>query len=409
MAIHGLFEVRILFLVRAYNDIDHFTPIISYLSERGYDVKFGFTSRWQCSDYHVQLCEEAGASQIRFPLLQQYHYQLRPKLFRLRSSRVWDWLVALPLGLYYLLRFRPQRLVVEWGGPSGRDLARYLLAPAEKLGIKRFSLPHGYHIWTNEQVTEAMVSLGPTHPKFDFKNRSRFTAYVVQSENAKKFSLKRNISETTIKVLGSPRFSKEWSKINLSAALAEVGQTLDHIPQPYIVTFLGNWNYRIDRDSCLRMLSRLEKVPNLHIVIKGHSRGDLIGGLKPEELKKTDLSRCTYAEETLHSNCLISSSAAVINFASSIGFEAMLQGIPICDPIYLTENSTIFTESDLIFTAGSEDEVIDFAQQVAKGKTSWEIDRRKLDEFLNEHVLAGRMASELLSNYERLICQRPIE
>ena len=105
----------------------------------------------------------------------------------------------------------------------------------------------------------------------------------------------------------------------------------------------------------------------------------------------------------MHSNCLISSATAIINFASSIGFEALLQGIPICDPAYLTENSTIFSESDLVFRADSEEQVIEFIQQVAFGTRPPEATPKKLDQFLNQHVLAGKPVDDLFKNYERLI------
>jgi hypothetical protein len=396
-------RAHLLFLVRAYNDLDHFAPIIRHLAQQGQVVRFAFTDQWRPQDYRVKLCVEAGARHADLSLLTYYHFRFRQKFVQSSFVKIWDWSFGLGLGLFYLLSLRPGRIVVEWGGPSGRGVARYILAPARKLGIPCFSLPHGYHIWTNRLVTNSMVSLGPSHEKFNFKNRNQFSAYVVQSENVKKFFFERDIDEEKIRVLGSPRFSPEWCEINLREAQSEVKDSMKDIPRPYVVVFLGNWDYRIDKLKCLNLLSRLALIPGIHVVIRGHSRGDLIGGLTSSDLKRDGLRRCIYSDGSIHSNCLIFEAIAVINFASSIGLEAIIQGRPICNPVYLTENTTIFKGSGLVVDAFSDTDVVDFVRRVMSNKKPYIVDPGARDKFITEHIYGGLAEEELLARYEELL------
>jgi len=248
-----------------------------------------------------------------------------------------------------------------------------------------------------------MVSLGSSDQKFNFKNRNQFTAYVVQSENVKKFFFERDIDEEKIRVLGSPRFSPEWCEINLREAQSEMKGSMKDIPRPYIVVFLGNWDYRIDKLKCLNLLSRLAMVPGIHVVIRGHSRGDLIGGLTSGDLKSDGLRRCIYSDGSIHSNCLIFEAIAVINFASSIGLEAIIQGRPVCNPVYLTENTTIFKDSGLVVDAFSDADVVDFVRRILSNEKAYIVDSADRDKFIFEHIYGGLVEDKLLARYEELL------
>ena len=110
-------------------------------------------------------------------------------------QRLLDLAIGMGLGMWLLVITRTHSVVTEWCGPSGREMARYFLVPARFLGIPTYSFPHGYHIWRNKCVTWDMLELGEQNLKFDFSNRSKFTKYVVQSDNILQFFLDRNIND----------------------------------------------------------------------------------------------------------------------------------------------------------------------------------------------------------------------
>ena len=115
-------------------------------------------------------------------------------------------------------------------------------------------------------------------------------------------------------------------------------------------------------------------------------------------------ARCIYADGAMHSNCLIAASIGIVNFASSIGLEAIVQGKPVCNPAYLTENSTIFTGSGVVFDAFSDEDVVRFAHLVCQGETPNKVSEKSRLRFLNEHVMNWTSSSnDLLDNYEKLL------
>ena len=103
-----------------------------------------------------------------------------------------------------------------------------------------------------------------------------------------------------------------------------------------------------------------------------------------------------------HSPLLIEQSDAVINFASSIGLEAILQGKPVCNPLYLNGNQTIFDNSDIVFDANSEDAVIAFIDLVRTGNWSL-VSASEQSSFHREFVLGGEDSNDVLQSYADLL------
>ena len=77
-------KTKILFLLRAYNDIDHISPIIWKSATAGCHVFFVFVGRDYSDDYRIKFVAAQGARQIRSGVIEWYHGRLRHFLtFRL--------------------------------------------------------------------------------------------------------------------------------------------------------------------------------------------------------------------------------------------------------------------------------------------------------------------------------------
>ncbi len=392
-----------LFLIRAFNDLDHFAPVIWRYMQAGHKVTFIFTAQWEGDHYLTRFLLSEGAKERRPNFLRWYQSTLRVKIHRRWIIRILDFFFGVLPGLYLLLLARPDSIIVEWGGISGRELARYFLVPSRFLTIPKFSLPHGYHIWTNENINELMVSLGTNHKKFDFSERNRFDRVVAQSQNVGQFFQSRGVLKEKLAVIGSPRFCEKWAYKNLELALSEHPNSEVPVDRPFFLVFLGNWDYRMNRAACLEMVNALRKNRSANIVIKGHSRGDLVGGLVPKEREIWLSETIFYASESIPSNVLIHHSRAVINYGSSIGIEAVVQRKPLCNASFITENTTIFDDSGVAWDAKDVTDVVEFVERVLSAPEITTMTEESRAAFLSNHVYAGQSETDVLDSYLNLI------
>jgi hypothetical protein len=394
---------NLLFLIRAFNDLDHFAPIMLSALNTGRGVTFIFTGDWDGNHYLTSFLKEKGAKEIRLRWLGRYHFLFRPKINGKILLKLMDVIWGFTLSLLLLIFIRPSSVVVEWGGISGREMARYFLVSARVLGARIVSLPHGYHIWKTRLINELMVSLGENHRKFDFTERNRFTAVVAQSENIKQFFLNRKIQEDKLKVLGSARFCEDWAAFNLKLALDAFPGDVIPSSNLLILIFLGNWQYRVDKLACFEMVRGLATIPDINILIKGHSRGDEEGGLLSSEREEWLSEVVLYDSDNIPSNVLIHHADVVINYGSSIGIEAVVQRKPLCNPSFVTENETIFDGSGVTFDAQSIAELVRFVTNMLSNSKITTMTEDSRDRFLKEHVYANRDEMSVSKAYLDLI------
>ena len=67
-----------------------------------------------------------------------------------------------------------------------------------------------------------------------------------------------------------------------------------------------------------------------------------------------------FADDDIHSPFLIRTSEIVINFGSSIGFEALRQKKLVINPTYLHDNRTFFDGSKAVYDVANEAGVVKF-------------------------------------------------
>jgi len=99
---------------------------------------------------------------------------------------------------------------------------------------------------------------------------------------------------------------------------------------------------------------------------------------------------------------LIDQADVVINFASSIGIEAILQRKPVCNPSYLNGNSTIFDRSGVVVDTESEAATLEFIASVMAGK-GFDQDDLARDAFLRRYVLGGAEGTDVLDDHIKLL------
>lgn len=397
---------NILFLLRTYNDIDHIVPVIWKAAKLGHKPFFLFVDDDYLDDYRIRFVVSTGAEALCCESIRWYHQRLRRWLIPRWVRRVTDRLVAQMLGRRFLLRHEVAVLASEWSGAFGREMAEYFLHPARSLGLRRVSLPHGYFIWTNDTINIHEANLWQqARKKPDFTDRNTFSSYVVQNLEAKRFKIDRGMSSGNVKVLGSARFCPEWFDINTRL----IFDTCPELPAGNmlrILFFVPDWTYNVDRQACVNLLEQLACLEEVLLVVKTNTRGT--GALTPDEKSRfSDKINVKFAGHSKHSPCLIRQADAIINFASSIGLEALLQGKPVCSPRYLNANGTIFDESGVVVDANDVSEVLNFIESVKNGQYK-KIPNEVWSTFHRQYILGGRENEDVLSDYLHLLMFEPV-
>jgi len=391
---------RIVFLFRTYNDIDHIAPVAWKATISGWPTFFFFVDKNFIDDHRIQFLLEQGAVQLSIPFLDNFLRKIEKWRKAVFLRRLLKWTLSFLLGTFLLRKHDIQIIVIEWTGHLGRGLSELFLRPARFLKLPVFSIPHGYFLWRNQnfnQVVEAGLKARGKFP--DFSNRSWFKTYVVQSEEHKAMNVQSGMDPSKIRILGSARFCSEWTEINDKLMLRVCPKT-ENDQRFRVLFFLPHWDYQVERESCISLLKKIKEEPGLFLVIKAHTRGT--GALSHDEqenLRKTgDVS---FAHGDQHSPALIRDADLVVNFGSSIGFDALRRGTPVINPRYLHRNKTFFDDSGAVFDTFDEAETLKMISLIKARKTEAR-DPEEIAKFLRRRVDNGGNGDDVLASYLEL-------
>ena len=306
----------------------------------GWPTYFVFVDEDYRADYRIKKVLDAGAIQLNPRAINWYWHSVRNSLGNGLVRKITDRLVAYSAGLYALKSQRIDVLATEWTGGFGRCAAEVFLRPAKLLKVPVFSLPHGYFLWRNSvfnSTVEACLEKTGSFP--DFSDRNWFYRYVVQSPEHKQENIKYGMNPDKIVVLGSARFCPEWSQINQSAIAQK--NKYDGLNTRVVLFFLPHWSYQVHREKCLSLLEKIASEPGLVLQVKAHTRGT--GALREEEKNQLRVRGIVeFPGESDHSVKLIQGAGIIVNFGSSIAFDALILGKPVVNPRYLYKNRTFF-------------------------------------------------------------------
>ena len=197
--------------------------------------------------------------------------------------------------------------------------------------------------------------------------------------------------------LGSLRYFPEWSNLNLKLVKED---STSKLPLPKrnqlkILFFCPHWDHNVDIKKTFETLERIIKNKNNLLMVRTHTR-DTKYSKKINNLLKDQANVIINTKD--HSPLLVDWSDIVINFASSIGIEALLQNKTMINLPYLHENITIFDDNELFPNANSIDELLNL---LGKGKEflSRNKDKSKLEKFMNEEIYCSDNFVNVLDRY----------
>ena len=170
-----------------------------------------------------------------------------------------------------------------------------------------------------------------------------------------------------------------------------------------IVFFLPQWDYNVNRKECFRLIVALSEIPGLFIRLKGSTRE--IANLYDDEESKFFSTDNVVFSKNESSVYLIKWANVVVNFASSIGLEAVMQKKLIINPKYLHSNATIFDNSDVTINCESLDAVTENIMKIKKNLTKIP-DSKSYQLFYDEFLEGSDSQENVLEKYVGLILNK---
>ena len=247
----------------------------------------------------------------------------------------------------------------------------------------------------NEHIEEIKYKTGnwPDH-----SDRNKFDSYVVQTNRHKKLNLNWGLNKKTINIIGSARYCKEWSEFNLSLLKKFTVKKCSR-NQLKVLFFLPQWAYKVNYLESIKVIKKISNNSNIFLIIKGNTREDMEGSLFREDIISLEKSKNVIVNSSVDSPSLVRWSDVVINIASSIALEALIQQRPIIYPFYLHRNKTIFDTPELVNLASGCEEVISLLINHYKGKKLFLPNKDFLRQFFINEVYGGEESNNVLKTY----------
>ncbi|MEA2255277.1 MAG: hypothetical protein QOG35_1322 [Solirubrobacteraceae bacterium] len=415
-----------LIVFRTYPDIDHMAPLAWTLLDGGEEVHAVISPGHDpAGDHRLGLLRTFPAFHL---------HEVWPARDRGRGAAIRGTLRSTIFhALWLIVRHDVRVVCVEWGyglregyerlrSLAGvRDVARSFvrslrLAPRRDphqtrtnflvagrlLGRATVCLPHGVSIKLEAAVNEEL-RLALLNGGLDWRDRNRFSAYVLSTEHHRRLHLEHARGAPAImQTWGSLRWAPQWYAIN-RALVAPYAWPATEDRRLRVVFMVPKWRNRVDAGAVVDLVGRLHAHPVVSLAIKGHPRPK-DGSADPLRAEPSiDWTRI-HDVEGVDSVALIAVADVVVDVGSSIGIEVLLQGRTLVNPFYLHEVRTLFDEiPGTCVRAASADEVVAYLEAHAAG-AAHRASPEALAELMRRAVYGDRPEpNDVLSHYRERV------
>lgn len=397
-------KYRTLFFIRAYNDLDHFTPIISEFVKKGENpIIVSYCGLNLSNDYRIHYLKSIGSIDIReipdrrfisVSTAATYFGKILRRIYNYVRQRN-NWIARLHRHFFFdfsdELKFLHENnvaaCVFEWGTPYIRgDLVLRFFLAAKSIGIKTVAIPHGANVFVNSDVTIGYRQQFARGNLPDNSDRNLFDYYVLQNPIRRDGWIRWGYDPIKTQAWGSPRFYPEWAKKNASLCQA-YSPEFDHGGRLKIAFMQFQKDYNINKEEIEKALKVLSRNPELCVVVKDSTRAGKEYFNRSKLSGQLGDSLMEWCGNEVHSPSLIDWADCVIVFGSSIGLEVLIQDKFLINPLFFHSNSTLYE----YFGASHDVRTIDELNQVLKAIKNGELvnDKKAIDLLLSEVVYAG--------------------
>jgi hypothetical protein len=416
-----------LFFVRAFNDVDHITPIVWKMRQDDYPVAvYCLDPEYDIeNDYRLNFLRNIGVEvgylyhsfdeklgilhrSLRYLMFKSYAFQRRldTKTGRLNAAlagiqrqvtrRVGWNLYKLTRYLFYnavwagnlLGRSGAKALCFDWVRPR-QFVVDALVTAAKDSGIPTLALPHGVFIYTNKFITIE------SRPLETYDKLNQYDHVIVQNELYKEVMTRTGLERNKIRVMGSARYCREWMQQNKN-----IFPNTITLPRPAdgklnVVFMTTKERYRVHTTRLLQTIELLSHLEGVNAVVKPHTRttkeASLYDNLPiPNMSASSSVELCEWAD-------------VVLVIGSSIIIEPLLQGKPCLYLKYLHENTTLYEEFGAGWTIHDEQQLQNALRLLVADKKDVPYNQSDVNQFLYDIIYGGQVKRDVLKDYEQFI------
>ena len=424
-----------LFFIRAFNDIDHITPIAWKMHQDGYAVSvYCIDPEYDIhSDYRLAYLRTNGipvgylydAFKDQWGYVQRLIHTVMIGSYRLqkritRNQHSGPVVIRNTLGkcaremgkLSYLIlksffyqnawaqRFlkhtRAKVLCFDHVRPR-QYVVGTLLEAAQATSIPVIALPHGVFIYRND-----LYKQGATKER-GYAKYNAFDYIIIQNPQRKQYLVDSGVQENKIFTLGSTRYCDEWMAQNRQILPRMLKNGHQRSARLKVVFMTTRFAFRIDVQRMLKTFQLLAQLDDIEVVVKPHTRtGKEAGFYENLPLQNVaDISSvelCEWADITL-----------VI--ASSILIEALVQDKPVLYLKYLHGNKTLYEEMGACWQINDETELEKALRTLQADKKKVPYSDENVQKFLSEIIYGGQKKRAVLEDYQQFIlnCEHQVE
>jgi hypothetical protein len=416
-----------LFFVRAFNDIDHITPIVWKMARNNHPVAvYCINAEYDIkNDYRLNFLKKLGVqvdllynhfdqklgrlhSILRFLALKSYAVQRwadrKPsppfaavfRVMRRIAHRVGLELYKLTRKKYYdnqwaqdvLKQSGAKVLCFDWIRPR-QYVVDVLITEAKDLGIPTLALPHGVFIYTNDFITIK------SRPLETYDKLNQYDHVIVQNELYKNVMSRTGLERNIIRVMGSARYCDEWMEQNIKNFPKTITQQQHTDGKLKVVFMTTKIRYRIHTERLLQTIELLAHLEGVNAVAKPHTRTTKEARLYenlpiPNLSGRSSVELCEWAD-------------VVLVIGSSIIIEPLLQGKPCLYLKYLHENTTLYEDFGACWTINDEEQLQHALQLLRADKNDVPYAQSDVDRFLSDIIYGGQQKTDVLKDYEQFI------
>jgi hypothetical protein len=416
-----------LFFVRAFNDIDHMTPVVWKMSRDNCPVAvYCISPDYDIdNDYRLNFLKDLGVKVdfiyndfdhelgllhrlLRFLFLKsfaigrkwnsvaqtslvafrkifgQLAQQTGSRLFKLTRKRFYgrNWARRI------LEQSGAQALCFDHVQPT-QYIVSSLLRAAEEMSVATLALPHGIYLYTNDLV-KAGSTADTRYDKFH-----RYDYIVVQNKLRKEVLTGFGVEGEKIFVLGSARYCDEWMS-QYSEIIPRMLKSDRGSGEKLKVVFMTTRpEYRIDVQRMLSTFDMLSELDGIEVVVKPHTRT----GREAHIYDNSPLANVS----DISSVELSEWADVMLVIGSSIIIEALTRGKPALYLKYLHENTTDYEEFEACWIINDETELQDALQFLRDREGRVPYSEDNVNRWLAEIIYGGRGVRDVLSDYEKFI------
>jgi len=352
-----------MFIVRDFNDIDHFTPILDALCRNDHYNVTLFASNLAITEIENEnlnylkkqydLSLEYLLAEIELPIwcsfLEKLYLSIHIRTVNLVIAERLRWVIDRVLVVFLLILTKqqiksgpkwaehiikeasPNVIIFDWTSPDIYP-NKPIVEIANRKSIPIVALPHGLNVWTNHDHTVQLKNSIN-------KNFEGFDHVISQGSLATTHLENGGWPNEKIVEIGSMRFSREWLSKYGEIFTGKNLDVIEAVDKIKIVIFLSKTKYKANTHKLKKYIKFLASRDDVNLIIKPHTRR-----MKVDSLKNIIDNHSVYLSYDASSYELSQWCDIGIVYGSSIGFQILADSKLLIYPTEFDENHSVYQE-----------------------------------------------------------------